>query len=188
MHPWPIPLHDVEDAVAYLQEHAGEWNINPDQMSVMGDSAGGELASFVGLTLWHGEEPAVRGVVDLFGPTDRQPFAEEWRRRYGLVPNPVYGLYTPQRIWSESVVSHVRLGAPPFLIIQGTRDRVVPPIQSELLKERLQEYAVPVKEILVENAGHELVARGGPISPDIDALIAAIADFVAGVAGSHQPP
>ena len=55
---------------------------------------------------------------------------------------------------------------------------MVRPIQSRLLRERLEEYDVPVEEILVHHAGHELVAQGGPINPDLATVTAAIVDFL----------
>lgn len=180
VHPWPIPLNDVKHAVDFVVAHARTMHIRPDDMAVMGDSAGGELASFVGLTMMSGpaKRPVVRAVIDLFGPTDRETFAQQWRRRHGLRPNPVYGIYTPKRVQRESAISHVHRGAPPFLIVQGTRDRVVPPEQSRLLQERLQADGVGVQEILVHHAGHELVPENGPIRPSLATLARCMNQFL----------
>ncbi len=180
LHPWPDPLHDVEHAIGYLDRHGAALHMNTNDMAVIGDSAGGELSSFVGLTMSvpGTRRPAVRGVVDLFGPTDREKFASAWRARHGLIPNPVYGVYTPGRVRKESAISHVHAGAPPFLIVQGSRDRVVPPWQSWLLKKKLQKCGVSAKEILVGHAGHELVAQGGPIHPGIPRLVGIINQFL----------
>ena len=180
LHPWPQPLDDVENAVRFVRRHGRALHINPHDMAVMGDSAGGELSSFVGLTMRNpgNGQPMIRGVVDLFGPTDRESFARQWEERHGSVPNPVYGLYTPRRVRRESVIFHVQAGAPPFLIIQGSRDRVVSPWQSWILQEKLHQCGVPVKEVVVAHAGHELVPRGGPIRPDISHLGALINTFL----------
>jgi len=180
LYPWPDPLHDVKHAVNYLIGHSRRLGIDPTQMAVMGDSAGGELSSFVGLTLRKGADgtPVMRAVVDLFGPTNRRTFAIKWRRRHGLQPNPVYGVYTWTRVKRESAISYVHRDAPPFLIIQGTRDRIVPPNQSKLLKKKLWEAEVPVKEILVHHAGHELVAVHGRIRPGIPVIARHIVRFL----------
>ncbi|PSR21084.1 MAG: hypothetical protein C7B45_12335 [Sulfobacillus acidophilus] len=179
-HPWPMPLDDVKHAMEFIVTHARRWQIDPRDLAVMGDSAGGELASFVGLTMINASthRPLVRAVVDLFGPTDRQTFAQQWLRHYGLRPNPVYGVYTPKRVQKESAISHVHPGAPPFLIIQGTRDRVVPPQQSYLLRERLKRDGVFVEEILVHHAGHELRPVNGPIHPSLKELGDCINQFL----------
>jgi acetyl esterase/lipase len=180
VHPWPIPLDDVKHAVNFVVAHASRWKINPHNIAVMGDSAGGELAMFVGLTMESRSmhRPLVRAVIDLFGPTDRKTFAEQWIRHYGLRPNPVYGVYTPKRVERESAIAHVHRGAPPFLIIQGTRDRVVPPEQSYLLLKRLAADGVPAREILVHHGGHELRAVDGPIHPTLRDLCDSINQFL----------
>lgn len=181
LYPWPDPLIDVKHAVRFIETHAKRLYINQQQMAVMGDSAGGELSSFVGLTMRqspHGG-PLVRGVVDMFGPVNRRTFALRWRKHHGLAPNPVYGVYTWKRVRRESAVSYVTPQAPPFLIIQGTRDHIVPPAQSRLLKAKLRHAGVPVQEILVHHAGHELVAKKGPIHPGISFLAGHIVTFLA---------
>lgn len=175
---WPDALIDVKHAVKYIDSHAVRLGINSSQMAVMGDSAGGELSSFVGLTMDPRQRPVVRAVVDLFGPTNRRTFAAAWRRRHGLKPNPVYGVYTWKRARRESAISYVTPNAPPFLIVQGTRDHVVPPAQSKLLKDRLNAAGVPVREILVHHAGHELVAKAGPIHPGIPFIAGQIERFL----------
>ncbi|MCY0898364.1 MAG: alpha/beta hydrolase [Firmicutes bacterium] len=187
LHPWPIPLEDVKHAVMYLLDNAHMLGINPDRMAVMGDSAGGELSSFVGLTMKEHGQPVVKAVVDLFGPTDRKTFAIQWRRHHGLKPNPVYGVYTWKRVKRESVVSYVHRKSPPFLIIQGTRDHIVPPQQSHLLKVKLKKAGDAVKEILVHHAGHELVPVGGPIHPGIPYLAEHIDQFLVRHLGGTQP-
>lgn len=180
LHPWPVPLMDVKNAVKYLVDHSAALGIDSNRMAVMGDSAGGELSSFVGLTMTDGPNglPVVRAVVDLFGPTDRRTFAIQWRRKHGLAPNPVYGIYTWKRVRRESAVSYVHPDAPPFLIIQGTRDHIVPPGQSLILKRKLHKDKVAVREILVHHAGHELVPVQGHIHPGLPYLSRQIDHFL----------
>jgi len=58
-----------------------------------------------------------------------------------------------------SPVTYVSQSDPPFLIMHGNRDRLVPCQQSELLRDALQEADVPVTLRIVDGAGHGL---GGP--------------------------
>ena len=44
---YPVPLDDARNAVKYTREHAGELNVKPDKIAVMGFSAGGHLAGMV---------------------------------------------------------------------------------------------------------------------------------------------
>lgn len=50
-----VPYSDAEEAMRLIKQHASEWNINPDDVGIMGSSAGGHLASTV----------AVRSTEDL---------------------------------------------------------------------------------------------------------------------------
>ena len=63
--------------------------------------------------------------------------------------------------------------APPFLIVHGTADSVVPHAQSVLLEKRLTAAGVDARLELVPGAGH---AFSG--SPDIDALVDQAVDYL----------
>ena len=43
-----VPLQDAERAIQLIREKATEWNINPNNIGIMGFSAGGHLASTLG--------------------------------------------------------------------------------------------------------------------------------------------
>lgn len=42
---WPGPLNDYEQAMHYIRSKAGDWNLYPDKIAVIGFSAGGHLAA-----------------------------------------------------------------------------------------------------------------------------------------------
>lgn len=42
---YPTAVNQLNDALAYISEHAAEWNGNPDRLVLAGDSAGSQLAS-----------------------------------------------------------------------------------------------------------------------------------------------
>lgn len=42
---WPAPVEDVYESACYLREHSEEFGFDPEQISVMGCSAGGNLAA-----------------------------------------------------------------------------------------------------------------------------------------------
>jgi acetyl esterase/lipase len=84
--PFPACLQDCKAAVRYLRANAGKYGIDPDRISVWGCSAGGHLAAMLGLTEniaefeGDGGNPGVSSrvqlVVDCFGPTDFDTWAE----------------------------------------------------------------------------------------------------------------
>ncbi len=176
---WPTQLIDAKTAIRFLRAHASDLGINPMRIGVMGDSAGGGLANFIGLTghdtkfdngLWPNESSSVSAVVDMFGPSNRRPFALRWLKTHGTSPNPVFGYYTPTTIANESAVDYVKPGDPPFLILQGLDDTVEPPYQSFDLYSHLRSSGNSAHLILIQHSQHEFHAVGGPISPNIATL------------------
>lgn len=179
-HRWPIPLLDVKHAIQYLRQHANALGINPEAMAVMGDSAGGELSTFVGLTMHTptSHHNVMRAVVDLFGPVNRESFASTWRKRFGLRPNPIWGVYSKRNAARDSAINYVHHGAPPFLIVQGAKDKIVPPLQSRSLATKLHHLGVPEKLIMVKHAGHELISVHHPINPNIPVIAHNVVKFL----------
>jgi hypothetical protein len=76
-----------------------------------------------------------------------------------------------------SPVTYISSEDPPFLIVHGERDDVVPVSQSEELYDRLTATGVAATLIIVENAGHGFNPAGGSISPTRAEITKATADF-----------
>ena len=183
---WPTQLEDAKAAIRFLRANAANLGIDPSRIAVIGDSGGGELATFVGLTSnlsygvagpWLGVSSSVLGVVDMFGPTNRAYFAKKRLMKYGNLNDPVYGLYTPTTIYQESAINYVQPGDPPFLIIQGEKDPLVPPSQSIQLYRKLRDAGDSVRLILVKNAMHEFFPDGGPIHPSLISISKTVSHF-----------
>jgi acetyl esterase/lipase len=173
-YPFPAMIEDAKCSVRFLRAHAQELNINPDKIGVLGVSAGGHIASLLGLAdetagwdtgQYLEQSSRVQAVVDMFGPTDFSDpaYHEKLQKRGYLLFNNV----SPDQamLASASPVTYVSADDPPFLIIQGDQDSVVPPSQSQALYDRLTAAGVPAFLRLVTNGGHNLVATFGPISP-----------------------
>lgn len=80
--------------------------------------------------------------------------------------------------WRERwPVTRVHAGAPPFLILQGTEDLLVPVAHARTLSDRLTAAGVPVTLLLVEHAGHGLRSVGGEPAPSRIEVIQRIAEF-----------
>jgi acetyl esterase/lipase len=182
--PWPDQIEDVKCAVRFLRAHATDLGIDADQIAALGTSAGGQLVSLLGTTgsspLWEAGSflnvsSEVEAVVDEFGPADLS--ARDWppissamiRRVFGAAP----GTASPV-LAAASPLLHVAAGDPPFLIVQGTDDQVVPPSQSERFASQLRSAGVNVRLVLVDGGRHGLETPGEePSHPTIDSLITA---------------
>ena len=95
-----------------------------------------------------------------------------------LIAQSVFGTKSSEAILRRaSPVSYVTPDDPPFLLVHGERDGMVPLRQSELMKAALEEQGVPVQLVVVKHAGHCLVPEGGRPNPSRETLGRLIADF-----------
>jgi acetyl esterase/lipase len=168
--PFPAQIDDVRAAIRWLRASSSEHGFDADRFGVVGASAGGHLASLLGTADDPGAKGApssrVQAVVDLFGPSDLVELTGE-----GRLPTPVDTLLggrvrdNREKAVAASPITHVSRDDPPFLILHGDLDWLVPLRQSERLEERLREEGVEAKLHVVRGGGHGF---GGP---EIDALV-----------------
>jgi acetyl esterase/lipase len=150
---WPAQLHDAKAAVRWLRSRAGELGLDPDRVAAWGESAGGHLAELLGLVT---DDAALEGEVGVTGPSSAVAAVAAW-----YAPSDLVGFTTdlgtdpadratreaqllgapaaevPEQAAQASPVSHASATAPPFLLLHGRADRLVPCVQSERLAGRL---------------------------------------------------
>ncbi len=182
---FPAMIEDVKCAVRFLRANAQRYNINPDKIGAWGSSAGGHLVALLGLSDasagWdvgpYSEYPSrVQAVVDMFGPTDLTVLFAGANLTH---MEQVFGTSdrSSEILKRASPINWVSADDPPFLILHGDRDSLVPLSQSQMLYEKLQAANVPVTLVVVENAGHGFVPSGGPIRPTREEITTLVADF-----------
>ncbi len=171
---FPMQLHDCKAAVRFLRANAAQFNVEANRFAAMGDSAGGHLASMVGLTGdladLEGEvgkakaSSAVQAVVNWFGPAElltmqSQRIDQDW----SSVDDPkspesrlIGGAVQENRqaAIAASTVTYVHPKAPPFLIQHGTADRLAPHAQSVALTNALKKVGCDVTLLTIEGADH----------------------------------
>jgi len=181
---FPAQIEDCRAAVRWLRAHADTYGLDPARCASWGESAGGHLAAMLGTAgpersfevgeyLEHSSR--VQAVLDFFGPTD---FARMDAQRLPdgqihdapdspesqLVGGPIQE--RPAEVTRANPVTYVTPEAPPFLIVHGDRDPLVPYGQSLLLVDALRAAGVPVTFYTVVGAGH-----GGFDDPQIPILV-----------------
>jgi acetyl esterase/lipase len=192
--PFPAQLNDAKAAVRYLRAHADELGISTERIGVAGESAGAHIAALVGLTAHRpdlegthgvlGESSAVDVVVDWYGPADLETMprvalppaiAAKLPPEMATPPEDhlTRGLEGPARA-DASPVTHVTPHAPPFLLVHGTADWLVPYAQSEQLHAALT--AAGVSSTLVPVEGAEHVFDG---HDDVDGLVRLTVEYLA---------
>jgi acetyl esterase/lipase len=182
---FPAQIEDCKCAIRFLRAKAREYGLDPDRIGVWGPSAGGHLAALVGTSGdvkelegsggWPEQSSRVQAVVDWFGPTD---FLKMGRNKidHDAANSPESQLIggaiqeNKEKVSRANPITYVSKDDPPFLIMHGDKDPLVPHHQSEILVEALKKAGVDVTFKTVEGAGHGFGGR------DIDAKVDAFFD------------
>lgn len=156
---FPAFLQDVKSAIRYLRANAQLYNIDPNQVAIWGDSSGGHTAQMIGVT---GDMPefktednheisdAVGAVIDFYGPSDVTKI-NDGPRNPAVVGEP--GSTPEDILFGGNVIEQPEISAPgnpinyikkdkelpPFLVVHGDQDSLVPFNQSVLTVQKLQE-------------------------------------------------
>jgi len=175
---YPAAVEDAQRAVQFVRHNSEHYKINPDKIGAIGHSSGGHLVCMLGTkddivntnskSSVNNVSSRVQAVVSLAAPTDFVKFSSGSEGDLGAVSsfigthlpawrssgNPVeieYSLYS-----NASPVNHVSSDDPPFLIVHGNNDKVVPYSQAEVLIKKLKENKVTAELITLENGNHAL--------------------------------
>jgi acetyl esterase len=151
-----IAINDVEAAIRFVKDSAREYRIDPDRIALIGESAGGQLAGMAALNNAPGT--SVKAVVALYAPTDLVSLIKTSELipssiRETLQGTPFEGLLLA-RLAQLSPISKVKPGMPPFLMIHGTADVLVPFEQSRTMCIRMQSVGASCDLFRVPGAGH----------------------------------
>lgn len=157
---------NVKTGVLFVKAHADQYKIDPNRLGLTGASAGGHLASLVALTT--DDKTTVKAAGVFFPPTDFLDFrgqkidADSSPAQLQFVSKFVFpnGNKTAsasemmEKLKQISPAHNVTAQAPPFLIIHGDKDPMVPLSQSEKLLAALQAAGVPAELIVKKGGGH----------------------------------
>lgn len=162
--PFPAQVEDVRAAVLYLRENAERFRVDVDRLALWGDSSGGHLVALTAVTDGvpgapgvHDAEPlGVRAVVDFYGPSDLALMPED--EACDLLLGGHDPKQHPELAAPAAAATHIRPATeralPPFLLMHGSDDVVVPFEQSVVLGEALTEAGHAVDLYRLEGAGH----------------------------------
>ncbi len=177
---FPALLEDGKAAVRFLKAHAQEYGVDPDRIAVLGDSAGGYLAQMMAAT--NGEKNWDKGdflevnsdiaaAVSFYGISDLTKVGEGLNQdkvhsspavtEALLVNGPAFGDFPGAPITADrekalnaSPIGHIDGSEPPILLLHGSEDTLVSPLQSKQLYEALKDKKADVDFVLVKGAHH----------------------------------
>lgn len=133
---FPLAIQEVRAAVRYIRSVAGEYNLDPDRVVLMGESAGAMLVSLAALSDGEGysDNPdfgnmeysaAVQAVIVQYTGS---------RSGKNAMTAGLYGVkqkkLTDEMVYQASPIEHVDAGDPPFYLEHGAADTTIPYAQS----------------------------------------------------------
>jgi len=178
---FPAHVNDIKGALRFIRKHASEYQLDTSFIGIAGNSSGGNLAAMMGtsaavqkysvgykIMFIEGDvgnnsrqSSRVDAVVDWYGPTAFEKMdscGSDIIHDAADSPESVYigGLVqeNPDLCALANPITYVDKSDPPFLIIHGKADPLVPFCQSVLLYEALTTAGVPCELIAVPDAGH----------------------------------
>lgn len=166
---FPGQLHDIEEAIRHLRTNAAAYGLDPERVGMFGESSGGWATALAALTV-----DGIRAAVPVYPPTDLLSMDAQMLpgtlQEFTRFPGSPYGHDDPESAESRllggplqerpelarraSPLTYVRPDAPPFLILHGKADRIVPYRQGELFYDALAQAGADVELITLPYADH----------------------------------
>ncbi len=180
---FPAQIIDCKAAVRFLRANAEKYNLDSNRFGAWGPSAGGHLVAMLGTAGDVNEfdvgehlefSSRVQAVVDYFGPTDLLQMDDHRipdGQVHNLADSPESRLVgghiqeNKDKVVKANPITYVTKDDPPFLLVHGDKDPLVPHHQSELLEAALKKANVPVTFYTVKGGGH-----GGFEDPNVPEL------------------
>ena len=179
---FPALLEDGKAAVRFLRAHAKEFGIDSEKIGTLGDSAGGYLSMMMGTTVRQKRydigdfidvSSDVQASVSLYGISNLTNIGEDFSEAIKevhkspastealIINGPAFSTFPGANIRSDSAkalaaspIGNVRTGLPPFLLMNGSNDKLVSPSQSGQMYQALKTKGNKVTHIVIDGAGH----------------------------------
>lgn len=164
---FPAQLQDSNAAIRFLRAHAQHFAIDPSRVGVWGGSAGGHLTALTALTCRDTAlDPAAAsdgcvqaavtwyGVFDFAGMNATPDGNSAGAKLLGCT-----GPCTADQHRIVSPVAYIDAKDPPFLLIHGEEDKVVPAEQSRIGEAALKATGVSVQSIFIPAVDHSFIGK-----------------------------
>jgi len=172
---WPALIEDAKAAVRWLRANAARFHLDPDRIGVFGTSAGGHIgsvlgtsggvASLEGMQLGNAQfSSRVKAVISLYAPSDLLKLDDQ---KLPCIPLDGNASYMPpsllmgcaiqdckEKTMTANPISYITPDDPPFLLMHGMLDCLVPFQQSVMLQQALEAAHVDSTLVLLPTAQH----------------------------------
>lgn len=181
---YPHMLEDGAAAVSWTAQNIARFGGDPDQVVLMGHSAGAHTVAMLGLERqWLGRQGLrngfVKGVVGLSGPYAFYPFhSDSARNAFGHVEDPAI----------TQPISFARSDAPPMLLLTGDADTTVKPRNSKVMAKALTDKGARAELVILPGVDHAgpVLKLAQPFLRDTS-VSAPVLDFLASLRQPSAP-
>lgn len=187
---YPAPVEDTADALAFVRDHADEFNVDPQRMALFGTSAGATLSLLVaednGLGSRNSQVAAVvswSAGLDLPKILDQAPNTvpiQRWVPVYAGVPSgtPIDSSTAQNLLQEASPYYHLSAKAPP-MFIANAKNEFIPFAQATEFVDKVQQIGIPY-QFLTPATGHAVHYTAEAIDPTIHFLDQYVRDYQPG--------
>jgi acetyl esterase/lipase len=175
LHTWPDHIVDVKRALAWVKENIAAYGGDPNFVAISGGSAGGHLSSLAALTPndpkfqpgFEEADTSVVAAVPMYGRYDWYSTEGEGRPEFvGLLEKFVVKrkFSTHRHIYEDaSSIRYVHADAPPFFVLHGHDDSLIPVVEAREFVEELRSVSkAPVAYAELPSAQHAFDIFGSP--------------------------
>lgn len=166
----PQAVADVDAAVRWVRNRAAQYHVDPNQIALIGESAGGLLVNYIGTHEAPGAK--VAAVVDFYGPSDYgklQLLRKEHPEQFDMASINAHAAHGGgihffgveilddeglAKLHALSPIAAVHKGMPPFLVIAGNKDDQVAYSQSTEFCDAIKKAGADCDLITIEGGGH----------------------------------
>lgn len=197
LHTWPDHIVDVKRALAWVKENIAAYGGDPNFVAISGGSAGGHLSALAALTAddpkfqpgFEDADTSVAAAVPVYGRYDWFSTEAKGRPEFvGLLEKLVVKrkFSTHRDIFVDaSPIRRVRADAPPFFVLHGHDDSLIPISEAQEFVDELRAVSkAPVAYADLPNAQHAFDIFG---SSRAHQSAEAVARFLSWVYATNPP-
>lgn len=148
---WPDHIVDIKRAIAWIREHGAEYGADPGFIVITGGSAGGHLSALAALSANEAEfqpgfedaDTTVQAAIPYYGVYDiadelRTPLGKQRLKFFARTVMKKRLADDPESFRRASPLARVNPDAPPFFVIHGAHDSLVPAAEAREFARRLR--------------------------------------------------
>lgn len=169
---FPVQVRDLNTATRFMLDHANQYHVDSKKYLAWGESSGGHTVSLASLTenkqFFNDEDITVRPLnfkccIDFYGPTDISQMNKAHSTQDHVTAHSNEGEFlgtkniyeNPELVQKANPINYIdEHKIPPFLIMHGNKDRLVPFEQSCIFYEALKKHNKQVDFYRIENSDH----------------------------------